>query len=150
MASLGLWTLPFYSLARISPTFCIVASLPIESTPPFSSVGISTEWVLYPLQRLPLQQRYDRGLLLVAVHVAHGRQPWTPCRRRCTSELCTSRLSIPDRVGTRREVRLVGPALCRLKLNSAKEPTQASTTRPVRSAVRQLAVRLPASCSAFD
>ena len=103
MASLGLWTLPFYSLARISPTFCIVASLPIESTPPFSSVGISTEWVLYPLQRLPLQQRYDRGLLLVAVHVAHGRQPWTPCRRRCTSELCASRLSTarPSRHETR-------------------------------------------------
>ena len=33
MASLGLWTLPFCSLARISPTFCSVASLPIESTP---------------------------------------------------------------------------------------------------------------------
>ena len=32
MASLGLWTLPFSSLARISPTFCSVASLPIEST----------------------------------------------------------------------------------------------------------------------
>ena len=35
MASLGLWTLPFCSLARISPTFCIVASLPIEPTPLF-------------------------------------------------------------------------------------------------------------------
>ena len=33
MASLGLWTLPFCSLARISSTFCSVASLPIESTP---------------------------------------------------------------------------------------------------------------------
>ena len=35
MASLGLWTLPFCSLARISPTFCSVASLPIESRPCF-------------------------------------------------------------------------------------------------------------------
>ena len=35
MASLGVWTLPFCSLARISPTFCYVASLPIESTPLF-------------------------------------------------------------------------------------------------------------------
>ena len=35
MASLGLWTLPFCSLARISPPFCCVASLPIESPPCF-------------------------------------------------------------------------------------------------------------------
>ena len=35
MASFGLWTLPFCSLAGISPTFCSVASLPIESTPLF-------------------------------------------------------------------------------------------------------------------
>ena len=35
MASLGLWTLPFCSLARISPTFCSVTSLPIESKPLF-------------------------------------------------------------------------------------------------------------------
>ena len=71
---------------------CSVASLPIESTPLFSSDGISTEWVLFPLQRRPLQQGDDSGLLLVAAHVAHGRQPWTTCRRRCTSELCSSRL----------------------------------------------------------
>ena len=30
--------------------------------------------------------------MLVAAHVAHGRQLWTTCRRRCTSELCSSRL----------------------------------------------------------
>ena len=29
---------------------------------------------------------------MVAAHVAHGRPPWTTCRRRCTSELCSSRL----------------------------------------------------------
>ena len=79
------------SLARISPTFCSVASLSIESTPLFSSDGISTEWVLVPLQQRPLQ-RDGRGLLLVAAHVAHGRQPWTACRKRCTSELSSSRL----------------------------------------------------------
>ena len=56
----------------------------------------------------------------------------------------------PNRVRTRREVRLVGPALCRLKYNSVEEPTQASTTRHVRSEPRQLVVHLPASCSAFD
>ena len=39
-------------------------------TPLFSSDGISTEWVLFPLQRRPLQQREGRGLLLVAAHVA--------------------------------------------------------------------------------
>ena len=32
MASLGLWTLSFYRLNRISPTFCSVASLPTEPT----------------------------------------------------------------------------------------------------------------------
>ena len=72
--------------------FCSVASLPIESTPLFFSDGISTEWALFLLQRRPLQQRDGRGLLLVAAHVAHGRQPWTTCRRRCTSERCSSRL----------------------------------------------------------
>ena len=91
MASLSLWTLPFCGLARISPTFCSVASLPIESTPLFSSDSISTERVLFPLQWPPLQQRDGRGLLFVTAHVAHGRQPWTTCRRRCTSERSSSR-----------------------------------------------------------
>ena len=54
-----------------------------------------------------------------------------------------------NRVRTRREVRLVGTALCRLKHNPA-EATQASTTRQLRSEPRQLVVHLPASCSAFD
>ena len=52
----------------------------------------STEGVLFPLQRRPLQQRDGRGLLLVAAHVAHERQPLTTCRRRCTSKQCSSRL----------------------------------------------------------
>ena len=52
--------------------------------------GIPSEWVLFPFQRRPLQQREGRGLLLVAAHVTHGRQLWTTCRRRCTSELCSS------------------------------------------------------------
>ena len=29
---------------------------------------------------------------MVAAHVAHGRHSWTTCRRRCTSEQCSSRL----------------------------------------------------------
>ena len=92
MASLGLWTLPFCDLARIFPTFCSVVSFTIELTPLFSSNSTSTEWVFFPLQRRPLQHRDGRGLLLVAAHVAHGRQPSTKCRRRCTLELCSSRL----------------------------------------------------------
>ena len=33
---------------------------------------------------------------MVAAHVAHERQLWTTCRRRCTSELCSSRLRTAD------------------------------------------------------
>ena len=50
----------------------------------------------------------------------------------------------------RQEARFAGPALCQLLRNSAEEPTQASTTRHVRSGPRQLVVLLPASCSAYD
>ena len=56
------------------------------------------QWGLFPLQRRPLQQRDGRGLMLVAAHVALGRQPWTTCRRRFTSEQCSSR---PRTVRTR-------------------------------------------------
>ena len=50
----------------------------------------------------------------------------------------------------REEARLFGPALCQLLSNPVEEPTQASTSRHVRSGPRQLAVHLPASCSAHD
>ena len=53
------------------------------------------------------------------------------------------------RVRTRQEARLDGPALRQLLSNSAEEPTQASTTRLVRSSLRQHVVHLPASRSAF-
>ena len=33
---------------------------------------------------------------MIAAHVAHGQQLWTTCRRRCTSELCSSRLRRAD------------------------------------------------------
>ena len=49
----------------------------------------------------------------------------------------------------RQEARFAGPALCQLLRNSAEEPTQASTTRPLRSALHQHVVHLPASSSAF-
>ena len=66
--------------------------VPSSQRPCFSSDGISTEWVLFPLQRRPLQQRDGRGLLLVAAHVALGRLPWTSCRRRCAPEQRSSGL----------------------------------------------------------
>ena len=92
MASLGVWTLPFCSLAQISPAFCSVVRFPSSQRPCFASEGMSTEWVLFPLQRRPLQQRDGRGFMLVAADVVHGRQPSTTCRRRYTSEHCFSRL----------------------------------------------------------
>ena len=56
----------------------------------------------------------------------------------------------PERVRPRQEPRLVGPALCRLLYNPVKEPTQASPTRFVRSALRQHVANLPASRSASN
>ena len=43
----------------------------------------------------------------------------------------------PERVSPRQEARLVGPALCRLLGNPAKETTQASPTILICSALRQ-------------
>ena len=51
----------------------------------------------------------------------------------------------PNRVRTRREVRLAGPALCPLRCNPAEELIRASTNRPAPSALSQHAVTLPAS-----
>ena len=56
MASLGLWTLPFCSLARSLRRFVALHRFPSSQRPRLSSDGISTEWVLSPLQRRPLQQ----------------------------------------------------------------------------------------------
>ena len=55
-----------------------------------------------------------------------------------------------ERVRPRQDARLVGPALCPLLYNPAKEPTRASPTRPVRSALRQPVVNLRASRSASN
>ena len=54
-----------------------------------------------------------------------------------------------ERIRPRQEARRVGPALCRLPRNPAEELTQASTTRLVRSALRQHVANLPASRPAF-
>ena len=56
----------------------------------------------------------------------------------------------PERVRTRQETRLLGPAICRLLYNPAKEPTQASQTRLVCSTLRQHVVLLTASRSASN
>ena len=56
----------------------------------------------------------------------------------------------PELVRTRLEARLVGPALCRLLCNPAKEPTHALPTRLVRSAIRQHVAILPAVRSASN
>ena len=49
----------------------------------------------------------------------------------------------------RQEAKFAGPALCQLSRNSADEPTQVSSTRPIRSALHQQVANLPASRSAF-
>ena len=147
MASLGLWTLPFCSLARISPTFCSVASLPIEPTPSLSSDGISTEWV-------PSSGDHYNS-------ETAGASCWSPRTRhlddnlRLCAEDTAPRSNAPRDSGRqvqarpRQEARHATPALRRLPRKPAEEPTQASPTRLVRSALRQHAAHLPASRLAF-
>ena len=48
--------------------------------------------------------------------LAHGRRPWTSCRRRFTSERRSSRLTTAERVGPRQEARLVCSALRQYKV----------------------------------
>ena len=142
----------FCSLARISPTFCSVASLhrfPSSQRPCLSSDAISTEWVLFALQRRALQQPDSRGLLLVAAYVAPGRQPWASCRDAAPRINTPREFGRLERVRPRQEARPGGPALCWLPRNPAKKPTQASTTRLVRSALCQHAENLPASRPTF-
>ena len=140
MASLGLWTLPFCSLARMSPTFSSVASFPIQSTLLFSSDSTSTERVFFS----PSCDHYNSETA--------GASCWSPrtwymdgnlglCAEDAAPRSFARRDSVrPNRVRTRQEVKLAGPALCRLLYNPAKELTQASQTRLVRSALRQHAV----------
>ena len=55
----------------------------------------------------------------------------------------------PGRVRPRQEARLVSTALRRLPRNPAEEPTEDSTARFARSALRHQVEHLPASRSAF-
>ena len=102
MASLGLWTFPFCSLARISPTFCSVASLPIESTslfflgwhlnavgplPPPAATTITVRWQGLPVGRRPrgtwttldfVQKALQHGATLLATQDGRTCTPETP------------------------------------------------------------------------
>ena len=90
MASLGLWTSLFCILARISPTFCSVA-FPSNHAPVFLGWHVNG---VSPLPRPAATTTTARrqGPLIGR----RARQLWTTCRRRCTSDLCSSRLRTAD------------------------------------------------------
>ena len=81
---------------------------------------ISTERVPFLLQRRPLQKREDSPpLLLVALHVTHGRKLRTTCRRRCSSEHALHGPNKPGQGLPRQAARLPGgPALRQLPCSS--------------------------------
>ena len=152
MASLGLWALPFYSLARISPTFCSVASLPIKSMP-----LVLLGWHLNGVGPLT-----PPATTTTTNSETAGASCWSPRTWHMDGNLglraedTAPRSNAPrdsgrqERVRPRQAARLVGPALCRLLCSPAKELTQASPTRLVRSALRQHVENLPASRSASN
>ena len=119
---------------------------PSSQRPCFSSDGISTEWVLFPSSG-DHQQRDGRGLLLVTTHAHMDGNLVLRVEDAAPRSIAPRDSGRPERVRTREEVRLVGPALCRLLYNPAKEPTQTSQTRLACSALRQHAVLLPTSRS---
>ena len=90
MASLGWWTLPFCSLARMSPTFCTVASIPIESTP-----HLFLGWYLNGVGPLPPPAVTTATAQQQGSPVGRrARDIWTATLdyvRRCTSVQCSSR-----------------------------------------------------------
>ena len=145
MASLGSWTLPFYSLARISPTFVALHRFPSSQRPCFSQM---------------VSQRSGPSSSSSGDHYnseTAGASCWSPrtwhmdgnlglrAEDAAPRSVAPRDSGRPNRVGTRRQVRLVGPSRCWLKYNPAKEPTQVSRTRLVRSALRQHAMIFPAS-----
>ena len=146
----SLWTLPFCSLARISPTICSVASLPIESTPLFF-LG----WHLNGVGPLPPP--------VATIITARRQGPPLGRRARDTcdgnpvlrAEDAVPRSNAPRdsggprRVHPKQEARLVGPALCQLLGNTAEEPTQASTSRLVRDTPACCAFANLAHCTAL-
>ena len=149
MASLGLWTFPFCSLARISSTFCSVASLPIESTPLFF-LG----WNLNGVGPVPP----------LAATTTTARRQGPPVGRRArgtwttnldfvqkTLHLGATLLATEDGLNEYPRHRMPGllvphSASCHA---TPKEPTHAVTARLARSALRQHVANLPASRSVF-
>ena len=142
----GRWTLPFRSLARIShdilyrciashrvnaPVFPRMASQRSGPSSPSSGDHYNSETAGTSCWS-PRTWHMDGNLGLRAEDAAP----------RSNAPRASGR---PERVRPRQEPRLVGPALCRLLYNPVKEPTQASPTRFVRSALRQHVANLPAS-----
>jgi len=121
MASLGLWTLPFCSLARISPTFCSVASLPIESRPCFPRMASQRSGSSSPSSGDPYNSEKA------------GASCWSPrtwhmdgnfglrAEDAAPRSFAPRDSGRPIRVRPRREVRLAGLALCPLRCNPAEE-----------------------------
>ena len=150
MASLGLWTLPFCSLARISPTCVALHRPPSLQRPCFPRMASQRSGSSSPSS----SDHYNSEKA--------GASRWSPrtwhvdgnfglrAEDAAPRSFAPRDSGQPNRVRTRREVRLAGPALCQSLCNPAEEPTQASTTRHFRSGPRQLVVHLSASCSAFD
>ena len=140
--TLGMWTLPFRSLARISTTFLALNRFPSSQRPCLSSDGMSTEWVFSPLRRRPLPPRDGRGLLLVAAHVARRRQHWTTCRRHCTSEQRSQR------------PRTAGTSTSETRGQASKSRTPPVATQPRRGAYPSLtnqtcSLRASLACCTF-
>ena len=69
---------------------------------------------------------------MVAAHVAHGRQLWTTCRRRCTSELCSSRLWTVD-PSTPESGLLVLPSACCAATPQRSDPSLNNQTCSLRA-----------------
>ena len=135
--------------ARISPTFVALHRFPSSQRPCFPRMASQRSGSSSPSSG----NRYNSATA--------GASCWSPRTWHMEGNLglraedAAPRSNAPrdsgrqERVRPRQEARLVGPALCRLLCNPAKEPTQASTTRLVRSALRQHVENLPTSRSAF-
>ena len=145
MASLGIWTLPFCGLARISPMLCSVASIPIESRPCLPPMAFQRSGSSSPSSGdhnnskkagascwSPRTWHMDGNFGLRAEDAAPG-------------GFAPRDSGWPIRVRTRRVVRLDGSAPCTLRCNPAEELTRVSKTRRARSALSQHAVALTAS-----
>ena len=82
---------------------------------------------------------------MAAAHMAHGRQLWTTCRKRCTSELCSSRHWTVDPSTPETRGQTCWSCPLPVALQPRRGVIRASTTRRARSTLSQLAVTLPAS-----